>query len=78
MEKWPTFEQTHGLTPLEKSQLFHFINLLFLLSGKVFSLSRIWSNTFFCHFLGGNKNMAKLPILNQTHGLAPLEKSQFF
>ena len=29
MEKWPFFDQKHGLTPLEKSQFFDFLNLFF-------------------------------------------------
>ena len=29
MEKWPFFDQNHGLTPLEKSQFFDFLNFLF-------------------------------------------------
>ena len=27
MEKWPILDQNHGLTPLQKSQYFHFLNL---------------------------------------------------
>ena len=38
MEKWPIFEQNHGLTPLEKCQFFDFYNLLFLLARKRFFL----------------------------------------
>ena len=30
MEKWPIFDQNHGLTPLEKWQFFHFLNFFFL------------------------------------------------
>ena len=30
MEKWPFFDQNHGLTPLEKSHFFDFLNLLHL------------------------------------------------
>ena len=30
IEKWPILDQNHGLTPLQKSQFFHFLNLLFL------------------------------------------------
>ena len=29
MEKWPLFDQSHGLTPLEKSQCFEFLNSWF-------------------------------------------------
>ena len=30
MKKWPILNQYHGLTPLQKSHFFHFLNLLFL------------------------------------------------
>ena len=30
MEKWKMFDQNHGLIPLEKSQLFDFLNFSFL------------------------------------------------
>ena len=30
LEKWPIFDQNHGLTPLEKSQFFDCLNVLFL------------------------------------------------
>ena len=36
MEKWPIFDQNHGLTPLEKSQFSDFLNFLFLKSRKAF------------------------------------------
>ena len=29
LEKWPFFDQNYGLTPLEKSQFFDFLNVLF-------------------------------------------------
>ena len=29
MEKWPFFDQNHGLTPLGKSQFFDFLNFFF-------------------------------------------------
>ena len=30
LEKWPFLDEKHGLTPLEKSQFFDFLNFLFL------------------------------------------------
>ena len=30
VEKWPIFDQNHGLTPLEKSQFFDCLNVSFL------------------------------------------------
>ena len=41
MEKSPIFDQNHGLTPLEKSQFFHFSNFVFLQPRKAFFRSRI-------------------------------------
>ena len=38
MEKWPIFEENHGLTPLEKCQFFDFFNLLFFLPRMRFFL----------------------------------------
>ena len=41
MEKWPIFDQNHGLTTLEKSQFFDFFNFVFLQPRKAFFRSRI-------------------------------------
>ena len=41
LEKWPFLDQNHVLTPLEKCQLFQFLNFLFLQPGKAFFRSRI-------------------------------------
>ena len=41
MEKWPIFEQNHGLTPLQKCQFFDFLNFLFLLPRHAFFRFRI-------------------------------------
>ena len=41
MEKWPFFDQNHGLTALEKSQFFDFLNFFFLWPRKTFFCSRI-------------------------------------
>ena len=72
------FYQTYGLTPFGKCQYFDLINFLFLLFLKVFSLSIISSNTFFCHFFGWHKNTEILPIYDQTDVVTPLKRFQFF
>ena len=36
IEKWPFFDQNHGLTPLEKFQFLDFLNYLFLQPTKSF------------------------------------------
>ena len=41
LEKWPFFNQNHGLTPLQKCQFFYFLNFLFLQPRKVFFRCRI-------------------------------------
>ena len=41
MEKWPIFEQNHGLTPLQKFQFFDFLNFLIILPRNAFFRSRI-------------------------------------
>ena len=46
-EKWPIFEQNHGLTPLEKCQFLKFLNFLFSLSRNAFFRCRISQNPFF-------------------------------
>ena len=41
MEKWPILDQNHGLTPLEKTQFFDFLSILFLQPRKTFYRYRI-------------------------------------
>ena len=41
IEKWPYWDQNHGLTPLEKCQFFDFQNFLFLLPTKALFRSRL-------------------------------------
>ena len=78
MKKWPIFDQNHGLTPLEKSQFFDFLNFFFFFSleGRCFVLKYRRR-----HFLGLywlKKRLKNCDFLDQNHGLTPLEKSQFF
>ena len=40
MERWPIFKQNHGLTPLEKCQIFEFLKLMLFLPRKGFFRSR--------------------------------------
>ena len=44
--KSQTFDENHGLTPLEKCNFFESLKLIFLYSRKAFFLLRISSNTF--------------------------------
>ena len=51
MEKIQIVDQNHGPTPLEKYQIFDFLNFVILESKNTFFLSRISSNTFsFAYF----------------------------
>ena len=58
MEKWPFFDQNHGLTPLEKSQFFDFLNFFFF-----YGLERRFSGVEYSktHFSG-------LYCLKERHG----------
>ena len=78
LEKWPFLNQSHGLTPLEKCQLFDFLKLLFLQPKKAFFRSTISYKAFSWSILPKKKKLEKWPFLNQSHGLTPLEKCHFF
>ena len=79
MEKWPFFDKNHGSTPLEKSQFFDFLNVLFLQARKAFFLFwNIVKHIFLAYIAKKKKDMDKWPFFHQNHGLTPLEKSQFF
>ena len=41
LKKWPFLDENHGLTPLEKSQFFDYLNFFFLQPRKAFFCSRI-------------------------------------
>ena len=78
LEKWPILGQNHVLTPLEKISLFRLFELFVFIAQKgVFSFQNILKHIFLAYIVQ-NKNMEKQPILDQNHGLTPLENSQFF
>ena len=62
MEKWPVFNQNHGLSPLEKSQFFDLLNFFFL------SFMNIVQHIVLAYIFY-KKNMEKWPFLNQNHRL---------
>ena len=78
LEKWPYLDQNHGLTLLEKSKFFEFLNFLFFycLQRRFFVLDYRQSHFPYQYCL--KKMMEKWPYLDQNHGLTPLEKCQFF
>ena len=76
MEKWPIFGQNHGRTPLEKSQFFDFsASCFYSIERRFFALEK--RKTHFTGLDCFKKKTEKWPILDQNHGLTPLEKSQF-
>ena len=77
LEKQPFLDQNHGLTRLEKCQIFEFLIILFSQLRKAFFRSTISSKRFSWTILPKKKSW-KLPFLDQNHGLTPLEKCQFF
>ena len=68
MEKWPFFDQNHGLTPLEKSQFFDFLNFFFLQARKAFFRSRISQNTVSWLILPTEKRWKNGHFLTKTMG----------
>ena len=78
MEQWPFFDQNHGLTPLEKSQFFDYLNFFF------YRLERRFFVLEYCktHFPGlyslKKKKMEIWQFFDQNHGLTPLEKNLNF
>ena len=57
MEKFQTFYQNHGLTPLEKSLFLYFFNFLILESKNTFFPSRIIVKQILLSDFAKNKNM---------------------
>ena len=78
LEKWPFFDQNHGLNPLEKSQFFDLLNFLFLQPRKAFFRCRMSLKTFSWPIFSKKKKLEKWPFSDQNQGLTPLEKCQFF
>ena len=77
MEKWPFFDQNHGLTPLEKSQFFDFLNFVFWGARKAFFVLE-YCKTHFPSLYCLKQDMEKWPFFDLNYGLTPLEQSQFF
>ena len=78
LEKWPFFDQNHGLTPLEKFQFFDFWNFFFFIDQKgAFLLQKIIKHIFLA-YIALKKNLEKWSFLNQNHGITPLKTCQLF
>ena len=78
LEKWPFLYQNHGLTPLEKSHFFVFLNFFFTAQKGVFFVLEYRKTHFGGLFWKKKKKLSKNPFLSKNHGLTPLEKWQFF
>ena len=78
LKKWPVLDQNHGLTPLEKCQFFDFLNFLFLKPRKAFFWLQNIVKDIFLASIALKVKLEKWPVLDQNHGLTPLEKCQFF
>ena len=78
MEKWPFFDQNHGLTPLEKFNFSTFLTLFFWGLERRFFVLEYCKSHFPGLYCKKKKDMEKWPFFDQNHGLTPLEKSQFF
>ena len=63
---------------MENCQFFDFLIFWFLEARKAFFRSRIWSKTFSWPILSEKKKLEKWSFLDESHGLTPLEKWQFF
>ena len=78
LEKWPYFDENHGLTPLEKCQFYDFVNFLFLQPRKAFFLFQNIIKDIFLANIAKKKTLKKLPFFDQNHGLTPFAKRSFF
>ena len=79
MEKMANFGQkNHGLTPLQKSQFFHFLKLLFLQPRNAFFVLEYRKTHFPALYCLKKKRWKKWPILDKKPWVNHLQKSQFF
>ena len=75
-KKFHFFDQNHGLTPLEKSQFFDFLDFLFLVKEGVFSFWYTVQHIFFALFcfkyIDGKTSTLRLKPLTHTFGKIPI------
>ena len=67
MEKWPIFDQNHGLTPLEISQFLDLLNLFFFFSVESRFLVLEYRKTHFPGLYQLKKKLEKWPFLDQKN-----------
>ena len=76
MQKCPFLDQNHGLTTLKKCQFFDFLHPFFYSLERCFFVLE-YRKRHFTALYCLKKRFQKCPILDQKHGLPPLEKCQF-
>ena len=74
------FGQNHGLTPFEKKANFFFFFLLLgcRVQKGVFFFYNIDRDFFFFPYFAKNENVQQIPLVDQNHGVTPLEKGEIF
>ena len=77
MKKIPIFDQTHGLTPLQKFEFFPLFRKEICMSKKAFFSIKSISKQYFQAYFAQKQSMEKIPIFDQNHGLTPLQKFEF-
>ena len=80
MKRWkkiPFFDQNHRLTPLEKGQFFDFFaSRFYSLERRFFFLE--YRQRLFLPYFAKNENVEQIPLVDQNHGVTPLEKGEIF
>ena len=76
-QKWPIFEQNHGLTFWKNVNFSTFSTSCFYCREMRFFVLE-YHETHFTYLYSLKKKMEKWPVFEQNHGLTPLEKCQFF
>ena len=76
MEKWPFFGQNHGITTLQKSQFFDFLNVFYRLE-KGFFVLEYWKTNFRGLYCLKKRN-GKMAICSPKPWVNPFGKISIF
>ena len=76
LEKWPFLHQNHEQTPLKNCQFFDFLTSCFYSQDRRFCVLE-YRETHFPGLYCLRKKLEKWTVLDENHGLIPLEKCQF-
>ena len=77
MKNLQLFDQSHGLSPLKKSQFCLLFKSMCILSRKACFVTRTSPNTFSGCIFHKTKRSQNFKFFDQNHGLTPLQKCQF-